>query len=81
MAKSGKVSPSLPLRVASYLKSNENEYLPWTTFFNSLIHLKKILKTTELLDSLDNYLLDIVKPIYYKLTWNNNSQESYLTKY
>ena len=81
MTQANKLQPNILLKLVGYLKSSENEYLPWHVFIDCLAYFKQIIKTTALAESLEDYLKDIVKPTYFKLTWLDNPKDSRLTRY
>ena len=80
LAQANKLNSSLPLKLAQYLKSNENEYLPWYSFTASLEFFSKIFKTTSLKYDFDQYVFQLVKPIYFRLMWQNQPNDDPLTR-
>ena len=80
LAQNNKIDPTWPLKIIGYLKLNDCEYLLWDTLFtHSLSFYQKIFKTTELKYNFDEYLLDLIKPIYFNLTWLDSPNDKRLT--
>ncbi len=80
LAQANRLDPILPLKLVEYMKSGENDYLPWHSLLSSLPFYQKIFKTNELKYDFDQYLQRLIKPIYFKLTWQNSPNDSPLTK-
>jgi hypothetical protein len=52
--------------------SNEFEYLPWNTFIKRLNYYIDMIESTEIYGDFNNYILELVKPIYDTLKWEND---------
>ena len=79
LAQADKISSTKPFELTKFL-INENEYLPWNTFINRISFYVNMLDTTELYQDFESYLLDLVKPTYFQLTWANRESDSWVTK-
>jgi hypothetical protein len=80
LSQANKVSSIKPFELVKFLPK-ENEYLPWNTFINRVSFYIDMLESTEIYGDFENYLLDLVQPIYKKLTWINQENDSWLTRY
>lgn len=80
LSQGDKISSIKPFGLIKFLP-NENEYLPWNTFINRVSFYIDMLESTEIYGEFENYLLDLVKPVYRKLSWINEETDSWLTKY
>ena len=60
--------------------SNEYEYLPWNVTLNSIKFYENLLGLTELYGDLRSFVLGLIKPVYLKLTWSNNQNDTHLNK-
>jgi hypothetical protein len=54
---------------------------PGTHLLNRVSFYIDMLESTEIYGDFENYLLDLVQPIYKKLTWINQENDSWLTRY
>jgi len=62
--------------------SNEFEYLPWNTFIKRLNYYIDMIESTEIYGDFNNYILELVKPIYDTLTWENDiKSDTWLKRY
>ena len=79
LSQADKISSIKPFELIKFLP-NEDEYLPWSTFINRVSFYIDMLESTEIYGDFENYLLELVTPIYTKLTWSNQEKDSWLTK-
>lgn len=56
------------------------EYLPWRTGINRLSYLIDMLESTSAFGKFEKYLVKLVEPIYYKLGWQEQDDDSWLDK-
>ncbi len=64
----------------SYLKF-ELDYLPWETAISGLGFFTDLLYSTNLFDSYKLYLVNLIKPLYNKLGWEDKENDGNLDKY
>ena len=55
--------------------------MPWVAAINRLGFYIDLLDTTELHGQLKNYLQDLIQPIYFKITWDDAPNDSWLEKF
>ena len=79
LAQAQQSSPLRPLELIRYLKS-DFELLPWDTAINRLAFYINMLETTEIYGDFNKYLLDLVEPVYSKITWLHNANDSWLDR-
>jgi hypothetical protein len=61
--------------------SQETEYLPWRTGINRLSYVIEMLESTSAFGNFQNYLIDLVKPLYNKLGWEEKESDSWLQRF
>lgn len=80
LAQANQISPINAFELIKYLK-NEFELLPWDTAINRLNFYINMLETTEIYGEFNKYLLELIEPVYIKLTWNSSPNEGWLDRY
>ncbi len=60
--------------------SKENEYLPWKTTLTRLEYITSMLDSTSAYGNYENYLAELITPIYNKLGWKENEKGKWLHK-
>jgi hypothetical protein len=61
--------------------SQETEFLPWRTAINRLSYLIEMLDTSKVYGQFQNYLTDLIKPLYDQLGWEVKENDTWLQKY
>lgn len=79
LAQSNQIDPIKPFEIIKYL-TNEVEYLPWVATISRLDYYIDMLDTTDLYGQFKTYLLELIKPVYFKLTWNDDPNDTWLEK-
>ncbi len=81
MAQANQIDPVKPFELIKYL-SKEFEYLPWNTFIKRLNYYVDMIESTEIYGDFNNYLIEIVKPVYDDLKWESDmNNDSWLKRY
>lgn len=80
LAQANKIRATKPFEIVRYIV-NEDEYLPWSALLDRLAFYINIIESTEVFGELRQYLIDLIKPVYSKLTWENKATDSWLTRY
>ena len=79
LSQASRLDPAQPLELIGYL-NGEFEMLPWDAAINRLGFLINMLETTEIYGDLNDYLLELVEPLYKKLTWQASENEKWLDR-
>jgi hypothetical protein len=81
LAQANQIDPVKPFELIKYL-SKEFEYLPWNTFIKRLNYYVDMIESTEIYGDFNNYLIEIVKPVYDDLKWESDmNNDSWLKRY
>lgn len=79
LSQANKVDTNKPFELIKYL-SNENEYLPWYSFLSRVDFYMDMIGSSEIYGDFRDYILDLVRPIYFKLTWYDDKTDDWLTR-
>jgi hypothetical protein len=79
LAESNKISPTKPFEIIKYMPL-EDEYLPWSVLLDRLQFFIDLIEATEVYGNLRDYLIELIKPLYLKLTWSSSQNESWLNR-
>lgn len=79
LAQANKIRPTRPFELAEYMV-NEDEHLPWSALIDRLSFYINLIESTEVYGELRNYLIELIRPIYSRLTWDNKPTDSWLTR-
>lgn len=79
LSQASQLDPTRPLELIRYLV-NEFEMLPWDAAINRLTFLINMLETSEIYGDLNDYLLELVEPLYNKLTWEPSANDRWLDR-
>ena len=79
LAQASQLDPARPLQLIQYLV-DEFEMLPWDAAINRLNFLINMLETTEIYGDLNDYLMELVEPLYSKLTWHASAGDRWLDR-
>jgi hypothetical protein len=60
--------------------SQETEYLPWNIAISRLSYITNMLESTGTYGNYQNYLIDLIKPIYNRLGWEEKSTDTWLQR-
>ena len=60
--------------------SKETEYLPWNIAISRLAYITNMLESTSAFGNYQNYLINLIKPIYNTLGWEEKPQDTWLQK-
>jgi hypothetical protein len=80
LSQANKVRPTKPFELVRHMV-NENEYIPWSALLDRLSFYVDIIESTEVYGNLREYLIEVIKPIYSRLTWDDKPTDSWLTRY
>ncbi|XP_062535564.1 aminopeptidase N-like [Armigeres subalbatus] len=69
LAKAGELSYEIALSLLEYLE-RESEYIPWSTAYNALIHLNRMLSSNINYSRFEDFLRKITTNIYANVTLN-----------
>jgi hypothetical protein len=61
--------------------SQETEFLPWRILINRLGYLIEQLDTTKVYGNFQNYMIDLIQPLYDNLGWEDKQGDSWLRRY
>lgn len=78
LAQANKIRPTKPFELSSYM-ANEDEHLPWSVLIDRLSFYINVIQSTEVYGELRNYLIDLIRPVYSRLTWESKQTDSWLT--
>ena len=79
LAQANLLDATKPFEIIKYL-SEEVEYLPWLTAINRLRFTTDMLESTNLYAQFQNYLIDLITPVYNKLGWEEKKTDSWLDR-
>ena len=58
----------------------ETAYLPWHTALHSFEYLNDMLESSRISSKFNQYILNLLSPIYTKLGWNEKKEETWQDK-
>lgn len=79
LAEANKINATKPFDIIKYI-SLEDEFLPWNVLLDRFQFFIDLIEATEIYGNLREYLIELVKPLYLKLTWNENENDSWLNR-
>ena len=79
IAQTGDLNIQKAFEVIKYLP-NENEYFPWVTTISRLRYLTDMIESTTAYGNLQEYLRQLISPIYKKLGWESKKEDSWLQR-
>ena len=74
--RANKISSVKAFQILSYLE-NEIEFLPWYTFLSQVSYFINIFESTESYGYLQSHLINMLTPIYSRLTWESNPNDTW----
>ena len=80
LAEANKITVTKPFEMIKYIRT-ETEYLPWDVLLSRLGFFINLFEATEIYGNLREFLIELVKPIYKKLTWSDSQTDSWLDRY
>ena len=80
LAQANQIDPIKPFEIAKYLL-NEIEYLPWMSLISRIDYYIDMLDKTDIYGEFKSYLLELISPIYFKLSWNDNPNDTWLERF
>ena len=78
-SQAGLVETTTPFEIIKYM-SQETEFLPWRVLINRLGYLIEQLDTTKVYGNFQNYLINLIEPLYETLGWEDKSGDSWLQR-
>ena len=74
-AENGRIEVTKPFELVVYLVK-ETEYVPWLVAIERIRYILDMLESSDYYQSLLDYLLRLVKPIYNRVGWTEKKEES-----
>ena len=60
--------------------SEETEFLPWRILINRLGYIIEQLDTTKVYGNFQNYMIELIQPLYDSLGWEDKQEDSWLQR-
>ena len=79
LSKSLEISATRPFEIIRYL-SKDFEYLPWSTTISNLGYFTNMLDSTAAFGNYENFIIDLITPLYNRLGWVEKDDEGWLDK-
>lgn len=79
LAQANKIRATKPFELIQFVV-NEDAYVTWSALLDRLGFYINVIESTEVYGELRNYLIQLIRPIYSKLTWESKSTDSWLTR-
>jgi len=80
LARAGQLSYDIALEVIGYL-NKEEEYVPWASALSNLAYLEQMFTRSSGYGGLKSFLLSILVPLYDKVGFEDNLEDSHLDQY
>ncbi|XP_068228789.1 LOW QUALITY PROTEIN: aminopeptidase N-like [Palaemon carinicauda] len=80
LARAGHLSYDIALDIYTYL-GNETEYVPWKSAVNKLDYLVNLFQRTGAYGALQNYIKDMIVPLYESVGFADNASDHLLTQF
>uniref|UniRef100_A0A1Q3FI27 Aminopeptidase n=1 Tax=Culex tarsalis TaxID=7177 RepID=A0A1Q3FI27_CULTA len=74
LAKAGEISYKIPLTLLQYLEQ-ETAYIPWSTAYNSLIHLNRMLSVSSDYSRFEHFVRTLAERVYASVLLTGSEQD------
>ena len=79
LSQANQLKPAQPFELLKYLKK-DFEFLTWDTAISRLGYHLNMLEASEIFGQLKVFLLELIEPVYNKLTWTSAPADSWLDR-